>query len=64
MLATNLASKVSNHASFALSNNYNNWISDFFDKENLSISFDFDDEIISSSVLVHNGEIKNERLKR
>ena len=61
---SNLASKVSNHASLALSNNYNNWISDFFDKENLSISFDFDDEIISSSVLVHNGEIKNERFKK
>ena len=45
---SNLASKVSNHASLALSNNYNNWILDFFDKENLSINFDFDDEIIST----------------
>ena len=61
---SNLASKVSNHASLALSNNYNNWILDFFDKENLSINFDFDDEIISSSVLVHNGEIKNERFEK
>ena len=57
---SNLASKVSNHASLALSNNYNNWISDFYDKENLIINFDFDDEIIKNSVLVHNGEIKNQ----
>ena len=61
---SNLASKVSNHASLALSNNYNNWILDFFDKENLKVNFDFEDEIISNSVLVHNGEIKNERFKK
>ena len=30
---TNLASKVAGHASLALSNNYNNWITDFFDEE-------------------------------
>ena len=28
-----------------------------------NIRFDFEDEIISSSVLVFNGEIKNERFK-
>ena len=60
---SNLASKVSNHASLALSNNYNNWITDFFDRDNSNINFDFDDEIIQSSVLVFNGEIKNERFK-
>ena len=60
---SNLASQVSDHASLALSNNYNNWITDFFDKESLTINFDFKDEIIDSSVLVYSGEIKNERFK-
>jgi NAD(P) transhydrogenase subunit alpha len=60
---SNLASKVSNHASLALSNNYNNWICDFFDQENKKLNFDFEDEIIQSSVLVYEGEIKNERFK-
>ena len=60
---SNLASKVSSHASLALSNNYNNWIVDFFDKDSLSINFDFEDEIIQSSVLVYDGKIMNERFK-
>ena len=60
---SNLASKVSSHASLALSNNYNNWIVDFFDKDSLSINFDFEDEIIKSSVLVYDGKIINERFK-
>ena len=60
---SNLASKVSSHASLALSNNYNNWISDFYDSETSSINFDFEDEIIQSSVLVYQGKIKNERFQ-
>ena len=60
---SNLASKVSNHASLALSNNYNNWISDFYNKESAAINFDFEDEIIQSSVLVFDGKITNERFK-
>ena len=60
---SNLASKVAGHASLALSNNYNKWITDFFDEEKSKINFDFDDEIIQSSVLVYDGEIKNERFK-
>ncbi len=60
---SNLASKVSNHASLALSNNYNNWISDFYDKESSKINFDFEDEIIKSSVLVYKGRITNERFQ-
>ena len=58
-----MASKVSSHASLTLSNNYNNWIVDFFDKDSLSINFDFEDEIIKSSVLVYDGKIINERFK-
>ena len=60
---SNLASKVSSHASLALSNNYNNWISDFYDSETSSINFDFEDEIIQSSVLVYQGKIQNERFQ-
>ena len=48
---SNLASKVSGHASLALSNNFNHWICDFYDAEKNAINFDFDDEIIKSSVL-------------
>ena len=46
-----------------LSNNFNNWICDFYDQDKKNISFDFDDEIIKSSVLVYDGDIKNERFK-
>ena len=60
---SNLASKVASHASLALSNNYNNWISDFYNKESATINFDFEDEIIQSSVLVFDGKITNERFK-
>ena len=60
---SNLASKVSSHASLALSNNYNNWISDFYNKEKSSLNFDFEDEIIQSSVLVYDGKIMNERFQ-
>jgi NAD(P) transhydrogenase subunit alpha len=58
---SNLSSNVANHASLALSNNLNHWIKDFYDKENKYINFDFNDEIISSSVLVFDGKILNER---
>ena len=58
---SNLSSRVSNHASFALSNNIINWITDFYDSESGALNFDFEDEVIQSSVLVFGGEIKNER---
>ena len=60
---SNLASRVAGHASVALSNNIINWITEFFDKESVSINLDFEDEIIKSSVLVHQGKIKDERFK-
>ena len=56
-----LASKVSNHASFALSNNIINWITDFYNEETTQIDFDFEDEVIQSSVLAYEGKIMNER---
>jgi len=58
---SNFSSRVSNHASFALSNNIINWIVDFYDSESGSIKFDFEDEVIKSSVLIYQGDIKNER---
>ena len=56
-----LASKVSSHASFALSNNIINWITDFYNEETTQINFDFEDEVIQSSVLAYEGKIMNER---
>ena len=37
---SNLASQVAGHASLALSNNFNNWIKDFYDSDNSKINFD------------------------
>ena len=56
-----LASRVSSHASFALSNNIINWLTDFYDEETSKIIFDFEDEVIQSSVLAYDGKIMNER---
>ena len=58
---SNLSSRVASHASFALSNNIINWITDFYHPESKSIHFNFEDEVIQSSVLVFAGEIMNER---
>jgi NAD(P) transhydrogenase subunit alpha len=60
---SNLASRVADHASLALSNNFNHWICDFHDSTENKIIFDFEDEIIKSSVLVYEGNIINERFK-
>ena len=60
---SNLASSVSNHASLALSNNYNHWITDFYNKEESVINFNFEDEIVKSSVIVFDGKILNERFQ-
>ena len=54
---SNLSSFVSDHASFALSNNLINFIIDFYDKENAQMNFDLDDEIIKSSMFVKDGKI-------
>ena len=60
---SNLTSTVSSHASLALSTNFDHWICDFYNKELKTIEFNFEDEIIKSSVLVHEGDILNERFK-
>ena len=59
---SNLSSQVASHASFALSNNIINWITEFYDTEKHELNFDFEDEIISSSVLVHNGKFDSTRI--
>ena len=59
---SNLSSQVASHASFALSNNIINWITEFYDAEKHALNFDFEDEIISSSVLVHNGKFDSTRI--
>tara|TARA_B100000963_G_C22543430_1_gene633299 strand:- start:80 stop:1198 length:1119 start_codon:yes stop_codon:yes gene_type:complete len=53
----NLSSFVSDHASFALSNNLINFVMDFYDKENAQMNFDLEDEIIKSSMFVKDGKI-------
>ena len=60
---SNLASSVSGHASLALSNNFNHWICDFYNKDTSSINFDFEDEIVKSSVIAFDGKILNERFQ-
>ena len=45
-----------------LSNNIINWITEFYDAEKHELNFDFEDEIISSSVLVHNGKFDSTRI--
>ena len=59
---SNLSSQVASHASFAFSNNIINWITEFYDAEKHELNFDFEDEIISSSVLVHNGKFDSTRI--
>ncbi len=55
---SNLPSFVANHASFALSNNLVNFVTDFYDQENKSMNLDMEDEIIQSAVLLKDGKIK------
>ena len=55
---SNLPSFVANHASFALSNNLVNFVTDFYDQENKSMNLDMEDEIIQAAVLVKDRKIK------
>ena len=60
---SSLPSLVSDHASFALSNNFINFISDFYCNEKKRIELNLEDEIIKSALLVHDGEILNGAFK-
>ena len=54
---SNLPSYVSSHASFALSNNFINLISDFYDNEKKSFNLNLEDEILQSATVVSAGKI-------
>jgi len=54
---SHLSSFVSDHASFALSNNLINFVMDFYNEDKKEIIFDLDDEIINSSMFVKDGKI-------
>jgi NAD(P) transhydrogenase subunit alpha len=60
---SNLPSLVADHASFALSNNFMNFITDFYDKEDKLMKLDLDDEVIKSAMLVHDGQVLNGAFK-
>ena len=60
---SNLPSLVADHASFALSNNFMNFITDFYDKEDKLMKLDLDDEVIKSALLVHDGQVLNGAFK-
>ena len=60
----NVPGRVAKDASALYAKNIFNFLSLLIDKENKKINFDFSDEILNSSVLVHNGEIINERFKQ
>jgi NAD(P) transhydrogenase subunit alpha len=60
---SNLPSLVADHASYALSNNFMNFITDFYDKEDKLIKLDLDDEVIKSALLVHDGQVLNGAFK-
>lgn len=58
---TNLASEVAVHASQLFSRNVTAFLSLLIQDGKLNL--DFSDEILSASCVVHNGEIRNERIK-
>lgn len=60
---SNLPSFTANHASFALSNNFINFITDFYSVDDKAIKLDLEDEIIKSALLVHDGTVLNEAFK-
>ena len=59
----NVPGRVSKDASTLYSRNLYNFISLIIDKENKKIKIDWDDEIIKSVVLMHNGNILLEEFK-
>ncbi len=60
---SHLPSKLPNHASLALSNNFINLFLEFYDREKQSFKVNLEDEILDSSMLVYKGEIRNKAFK-
>ena len=59
----NVPGRVAKDASALYAKNIFNFLSLLVDKENKKINFDFDDEIINSVMLTHNGEVRLEQFK-
>ena len=59
----NVPGRVAKDASALYAKNIFNLLSLLIDKENKKINFDFEDEIINSVLLTHNGEVRLEQFK-
>ncbi len=60
---TNLAGMVAEDASDMYANNLYNLFSHFYDKEEEVFTYDLGDEILSSCLINHDGEVINDRIK-
>jgi NAD(P) transhydrogenase subunit alpha len=59
----NVPGRVAKDASALYAKNIFNFLSLLIDKENKKINFDFEDEIISSVLLTHDGDVRLEQFK-
>ena len=59
----NVPGRVAKDASALYAKNIFNFLSLLIDKENKKINFDFDDEIINSVLLTHDGNVRLEQFK-
>jgi NAD(P) transhydrogenase subunit alpha len=59
----NVPGRVAKDASALYAKNVFNFLSLLIDKENKNINFDFDDEIINSVLLTHDGDVRLEQFK-
>ena len=60
---SNLPGEVATDASQVFGNNLYNLIEEYWNEETKSFSFNLSDEILSSCVVTHNGEIVNQILR-
>lgn len=60
----NLPGRVAVHASQMYSANLTNLVEHFWDKTNKSFKLDLDDEILQGCLIVHEGAIRNEMIKK
>jgi NAD(P) transhydrogenase subunit alpha len=59
----NVPGRVAKDASALYAKNIFNFLSLLIDKENKKINFDFEDEIINSVLLTHDGDVRLEQFK-
>jgi NAD(P) transhydrogenase subunit alpha len=60
----NLPGRVAVHASQMYSANMSNFLETYWSNENKKLELDWDDEIIQGCVITHDGEIRNEMIKK